>query len=38
MAFRDRGRDFYFFVGVGPSTPATRVETLLRTLDTMTVT
>jgi len=38
MVFRDRGRDFYIFVGVGPSTPATRVETLLRTLDTMTVT
>src|ERR1700722_619227 len=38
MVFRDHGRDFYIFVGVGPGTPTTRVETLLRTLDTISVT
>jgi hypothetical protein len=38
MVFRDRGRDFYIFLGVGPGTPIARVETLLRALDTMSVT
>jgi len=37
IVFRDHGRDFYLFVGVGLNAPTSRLDALLRALDTVTV-
>jgi hypothetical protein len=37
LVFRDRGRRFYLFVGVGRHAPASTIRLLMRSLDTLAV-